>query len=524
MSTNTNSIFFLAAILSCAGSARAQASFTVLGDLPGGTHYASVAAVSADGTTAVGTSEGDHPGYPATECFVWTSATGMVGQGDLPGGPWGSFGYGVSGDGSVVVGYGYSALGNQGHRNMLPIPMYPVGAFDARATGISDDGSRVCGFSFLPTGGYEGWAWSGTVAPPVGIGDLPGGGFYSVAYSISGDGNVVVGESESASGIEAFRKDLATGVMIGLGDLPGGAFSSRANGASYDGSVVVGESLTGVTTGPFRWTAAGGMVALTAVTGSAKACNADGSIVVGWTAYSSTTHAFVWDAAHGVRDLNTVLATDYGLGAVLAGWTLYEAVDVSADGRVIVGHGTDPAGVPQAWIVDLGAGPASPMTSMCHPGEAGVMACPCGNAPGASGNGCNNSSHSGGAHLSATGVASLSADSLVFTAVREKPTSLSIVIQGPSFTPAGAVFGQGVRCVSGSLKRLYVKTASGGAITAPAAGDLPVHTRSAALGDTIAAGSDRFYFVFYRDPVVLGGCPATSTLNATQAGKVTWGM
>lgn len=54
-------------------------------------------------------------------------------------------------------------------------------------------------------------------------------------------------------------------------------------------------------------------------------------------------------------------------------------------------------------------------------------------------------------------------------------------------------------------------------------GDPPVHARSAALGDTIAAGTDRYYFVYYRDPTVLGGCSSTATLNATQAGKVTWG-
>ncbi len=104
------------------------------------------------------------------------------------------------------------------------------------------------------------------------------------------------------------------------------------------------------------------MVALTPVTGSAKACNADGSIVVGWTGFGTITHAFIWDASHGVRDLNDVLVTDYGLGTDLAGWTLYERRRM-ADGTVIVGHGSDPGGVPRAWIVDLGDGPASPMIS-----------------------------------------------------------------------------------------------------------------------------------------------------------------
>jgi hypothetical protein len=261
------------------------------------------------------------------------------------------------------------------------------------------------------------------------------------------------------------------------------------------------------------------MVALTGGVGTAAACSADGSIVVGKIGYGSTVHAFVWDAAHGLRDLNTVLATDYGLGGVLAGWTLLDATDVSADGRTIVGHAYDPSGVYKAWIVHLDAGP---MTSICLPGESGVIACPCGNPPASSGRGCENSSHTGGAQLGASGAASLGADTLVFATSGEKPTALSIVLQGPSRLAAGTVFGQGVRCVAGSLKRLYTKTASAGSIVAPGSGDPSVHVRSAALGDPISAGSDRYYMVYYRDATVLGGCPATSTFNATQSGKVTW--
>ena len=46
--------------------------------------------------------------------------------------------------------------------------------------------------------------------------------------------------------------------------------------------------------------------------------------------------------------------------------------------------------------------------------------------------------------------------------------------------------------------------------------------RSAALGAPIPAGQSRWYLVYYRDPNVLGGCPAISTFNATQTGRVTW--
>jgi archaellum component FlaF (FlaF/FlaG flagellin family) len=161
---------------------------------------------------------------------------------------------------------------------------------------------------------------------------------------------------------------------------------------------------------------------------------------------------------------------------------------------------------------------------LCDPGVAGVLGCPCANPPSGPGRGCDNSSATGGADLSASGIAYFSRDSLVFTTSGEKPSSLSIVLQGDSDVSVGLFYGQGVRCVAGSLKRLFVKSASGGSITAPdfGAGDPSVSARSAAKGDVIQPGESRLYLVYYRDPVVLGGCPATSTFNATQSGRVPW--
>jgi hypothetical protein len=126
--------------------------------------------------------------------------------------------------------------------------------------------------------------------------------------------------------------------------------------------------------------------------------------------------------------------------------------------------------------------------------------------------------------LSASGGTYLSSDSLVFATTGERPTALSIVTQWSAADPTGVVFGMGVRCTSGTLKRLYTKSASGGSISAPdlGAGEPQVSVRSAALGDVLLAGQSRWLFVYYRDPNVLGGCPATSTFNSTQTGQVTW--
>jgi hypothetical protein len=168
-------------------------------------------------------------------------------------------------------------------------------------------------------------------------------------------------------------------------------------------------------------------------------------------------------------------------------------------------------------------GCGTPGNSICSPGLGGVIACPCGNDPPTSGPGCNNSAHTGGARVTGTGIARLSFDTVVLTTHGELPAATSIVLQGDGASASGVVFGQGVRCVAGQLKRLYVEQASSGSISVPHGAEQHVHARSAALGDTIAPGTHRYYGVYYRDPSVLGGCPSASTFNITQQLDVLWG-
>ncbi len=201
---------------------------------------------------------------------------------------------------------------------------------------------------------------------------------------------------------------------------------------------------------------------------------------------------------------------------------------ISSDGRFVAFESFAPnlvAGDTNAdWDIFVHDRNSAGFTSLCDPAAGGVIACPCSNPPAGSGRGCNNSAGTGGAILSASGIAYLSIDSLVFTTSGEKPTATSIVLQGTSSASAGIVYGQGVRCVAGALRRLFVKTAVSGSITAPdfGAGDPTVSARSAAKGDVIQPGQSRWYLVYYRDPNVLGGCPASSTFNATQTGRVDW--
>jgi probable HAF family extracellular repeat protein len=145
----------------------------------------------------------------------------------------------------------------------------------------------------------------------VGLGDLPGGTFYSLAEAISADGSAIAGASQSGNGYEAFLWTIAAG-MIPLGDLPGGDFWSEAWSVS-DGKVVVGRGRT----------ASGG----------------------------AGERAFIWDATHGMRELKTVLENEYGLN--LGGWTLSTGTGISPDGTIIMGNGLSPTGRNTGWVVFL---------------------------------------------------------------------------------------------------------------------------------------------------------------------------
>ena len=166
---------------------------------------------------------------------------------------------------------------------------------------------------------------------------------------------------------------------------------------------------------------------------------------------------------------------------------------------------------------------SGPATYLCDPNGSPTQICPCSNPPSGPGRGCNNSSNTGGASITGLGNASVAASTVIFTTAAEKPTALTILLQGTTVNTGGIVFGQGIRCATGALKRLYQHNAVGGSITAPSGTDLPIPIRSANLGDPIIAGQHRWYLAYYRDSTVLGGCSAFSTFNDTNTADVLWG-
>jgi hypothetical protein len=154
-------------------------------------------------------------------------------------------------------------------------------------------------------------------------------------------------------------------------------------------------------------------------------------------------------------------------------------------------------------------------TSFC-PADGSGGICPCLNHGGFT-SGCQNSASTGGASLTAVGT--VSPDTVVLTSTGELPSALTIFLQGDqAIFPV--TYGDGLRCVGGTLKRLFSHNAVAGTVSAPQGGDLSITARSAALNAPITPGQTRYYMTYYRDPNA-GFC-APHTFNGSNALSITW--
>ena len=202
------------------------------------------------------------------------------------------------------------------------------------------------------------------------------------------------------------------------------------------------------------------------------------------------------NASGGLSWTTTSFAANPNSNAIRWGTTYNFRFDANAPptaGTVTIGTFKDNGAVQTNADVPGDVPPGQPF---CY-GDGSIRQCPCANL-GDGGAGCANSKESGGALLSSAGTTS--PDTVVLTSTRELPTALSVFLQGNSQNANAFLFGDGLRCVSGSLKRLYSKNASAGTVSAPGASDLSITAQSAAKGDVIAPGSTRYYQVYYRDP------------------------
>lgn len=201
----------------------------------------------------------------------------------------------------------------------------PGGRFSSLATDVSADGLTVVGYSYYGYDNYdyEAFRWtSGGGMTGLGVNT-------NAAVGVSADGSLVVGSLYA----QAFRWTSSTGI-VGIGTLPQWSGTTAA-AVSADGNTVVGSGYTFLccSSAPYRWTLSGGMVALSdlimdGIASTAVDVSADGSVIVGGgDGGSGTSVPYRWTSSGGMVDLGTVP------GEVSA---LVRAV--SSDGSVVVGY------------------------------------------------------------------------------------------------------------------------------------------------------------------------------------------
>jgi hypothetical protein len=157
-------------------------------------------------------------------------------------------------------------------------------------------------------------------------------------------------------------------------------------------------------------------------------------------------------------------------------------------------------------------GPAEPGTGFCFCDSGNS---PCGNG-GAAGNGCANGSNANGANLTASGSASVGADTMVLSASGLAPGQPGLYFQGDNQVNGGAgiVFGDGIRCAGTNVIRL-------GVANADAAGNSDTSGLGVAISvkGGVVLGDNRSYQLWYRDPA---GSPCGALFNLSNGYNVQW--
>ncbi|MBL8856914.1 MAG: hypothetical protein JNL28_00195 [Planctomycetes bacterium] len=153
----------------------------------------------------------------------------------------------------------------------------------------------------------------------------------------------------------------------------------------------------------------------------------------------------------------------------------------------------------------------------CLGDSTSATVCPCANSvpPGTIG-GCTNSGGQGG-KLEASGLAEVAGDSARLTVTGLPPGAPILFFQGNTKQAGGygQSFGDGIRCVTGTIVRLSTKFSSNGTVSIPQSGDPSLH----AAGGVPTSGGIVLYQGWYRNGANF--C-LPSTFNLTNGVEVSW--
>lgn len=238
---------------------------------------------------------------------------------------------------------------------------------------------------------------------------------------------------------------------------------------------------------------------------------------VAWTDYRA--HPLL---VPGLGDVHVARVATDGSVPELCGAPIASDLRVSEGDAELVGHAGSWIGVvaverddaPYSAVrieVHFGTPPAAG-TPFCF-GDSAANACPCGNN-GAPGHGCASSVNANGALLEAAGLPQQ--DTVVLLGSAMPATAPCVYLQGDFFTDVP--FGDGRRCLAGSLLRLRTKINSGGTSSFP--DSVETVTLAQRGGVVPGSGVTRGYQVYYRNAAA-AFCPP-ETYNISNGLRIVW--
>jgi hypothetical protein len=200
-----------------------------------------------------------------------------------------------------------------------------------------------------------------------------------------------------------------------------------------------------------------------------------------------------------------------------------ERYDLSTQALIGVPTRMQPTGAsltpPCNIVVVPGADPL-PVTAVCFgDGSQGSTPCPCANSGGIPGHGCENMLLTGGGRLQGTGVPSVTNDTLQLVATSLRPSAsvlffqAAVIVPHPTFGTPGTSFGNGLRCIGGSIVRL-------GAVQAQNGNAWHGNPPFISVAGGASAFEALYYQAWYRDAPAW--CPQGGPWNLTNALRIVW--
>jgi formylglycine-generating enzyme required for sulfatase activity len=160
-------------------------------------------------------------------------------------------------------------------------------------------------------------------------------------------------------------------------------------------------------------------------------------------------------------------------------------------------------------------------TGYCFGDPGSGTPCPCNNDNDGSvpGSGCDNGVFWSGAQLTGSGVADVTADTLRLATMHLEPNNAGLYFQADNDLSPGNLWGDGIRCAGGNLKRLGVRFADVRGYSDTSGFS---YTISAKAGN-ISAGDTKYYQCWYRTTSNPPCGSGVNDFNTSNGYAITWG-